>query len=53
MSPEYENFTGSPIIEKDRPSEDKYEDLQGQRIEHAYEMFNKKDDQQYTSLSRK
>ena len=52
----YENFTGKGIIEKDGPSEDKYESLDAKSPEHAYESFSgkKQDDQHtYTTLTGK
>lgn len=51
---EYENFTGKGMIEKDGPSEDKYESLEAKSPEHAYEMFSGKseeDQHHYSALT--
>ena len=53
---QYENFTGKDTIEKDDPSEDKYESLGAKSPENAYESFrgtNQDDQHHYTTLTGK
>jgi hypothetical protein len=52
----YENFTGKGIIEKDGPSEEKYESLDAKSPENAYESYsgkNQDDQHTYTALTGK
>jgi len=53
---QYENFTGKGIIERDSPSDEKYESLDAKSPENAYESFsgkNQDDQHHYMALTGK